>query len=448
MSDWLCCDRQSSLSSFRPFSHVPLFYHTMSLALTNGAVAQTTKILPPDEPFGQGGNPDWLRQIYQQLHIVYGSPPKRRVYRTTATSPSKDLEDLSSRFQHWRQNPESFWETPSTNSTNYIHYIHKEKPRRAQLFLQSAVQLDSQVAELRVLQRFVAVSAYELFLRVVPRARKRISAKQMADFLIEIGLEAPSEDSKKYAALVRRGRDWVLFCSRLHEIESDNIQSPPPSPSVGAAGDTLHAASFDSPGIYGPLFVCSIDDSMYDPQVLPLLFSLFLSLLFLLAHVCVTRYKLPVRANNWAASGQMAISDLASNNILSNCPRQGCPRSPESMGQIKPPRFYLAVTKIFFWLPSTTLESLDSLIVRKRKPEIECGNTRKKPRNDSESETNLRCDNMVSPQQQQGHQTTSLTRLDGIDVLTPLACSPDWFIDATSPLPLFRIEDFFYINTP
>lgn len=74
-----------------------------------------------------------------------------------------------------------------------------------------------------------------------------------------------------------------------------------------------------------------------------------------------------------------------------------------------------------FWLPSTTLESLDSLIVRKRKPEIECGNTKKKPRNSSESETNLRCDNMVSPQLQQGHQRTSLTRLDGINVLTPLA---------------------------
>ncbi|KFG83191.1 hypothetical protein MANI_002901 [Metarhizium anisopliae] len=381
----------------------------MSLALTNGAVAQTTKILPPDEPFGQGGNPDWLRQIYQQLHIVYGSPPKRRVYRTTATSPSKDLEDLSSRFQHWRQNPESSWETPSTSSANYIHYIHKDKPRRAQLFLQSAVQLDSQITELRVLQRFVAVSAYELFLRIVPRARERISAKQMADFLIAISLQAPSEDSKKYAALVRRGRDWVLFCSRLHEIESHNIQSPPLSPSVSAAGDALHAASFDSPGIYGPLFVCSIDDSIFG-------------------------------SNGLFGSGKQQYIKQLSEAGLSKAARE--------YGANQTAKILLGYHQNLFWLPSTTLESLDSLIVRKRKAEIECGNTKKKPRNDSESETNLRCDNMVSPQVQQGHQPTSLTRLDGIDVLTPLACSPDWFIDATSLLPLFRIEDFFYSNTP
>ncbi|KID72046.1 uncharacterized protein G6M90_00g029170 [Metarhizium brunneum] len=357
----------------------------MSLVLTNGAVAQTTKTLPPDEPFGQGGNPDWLRQIYQQLHVVYGLPPKLRVYRTTVTSPSKDLEDLSSHFQHWRQNPESFWETPST-----------------------AVQLDSQTTELRVLQRFVAVSAHELFLRIVPRARERISAKQMADFLIAIGLQAPSEDRKKYAGLVRRGRDWVLFCSRLHEIESHNMQSPPPSPSVCAAGDTLHAASFDSPGIYGPLFVCSIDDSIFG-------------------------------SNGLFGSGKQQYIKQLSEAGLSKAARE--------YGANQTAKILLGYHQNLFWLPSTTLEGLDSLIVRKRKPEIECGNTKKKPRNDSESETNLRCDNMVSPQLQ-GHQPTSLTRLDGIDVLTPLACSPDWSIDATSPLPLFRIEDFFYIAMP
>lgn len=264
------------------------------------------------------------------LHHPRTSKTFQVIFNTGAKTPSRS----------GRRHPRA----PQTTSIISI----KDKPRRAQLFLQSAIQLDSQITELRVLQRLVAVSAYELFLRIIPRARERISAKQMADFLIAIGLQAPSEDSKKYAALVRRGRDWVLFCSRLHEIESHNIQSPPPSPSVGGAGDTLHAASFDSPGIYGPLFVCSIDDSMYDPQVLPLLFSLFLSLLFLLVHGCVTRCKLPVCANNWAASGQMAFSDLASNNTLSNCPRQGCPRLSQSMGQIKPPRFYLAITKIFF----------------------------------------------------------------------------------------------------
>ncbi|KID96582.1 hypothetical protein MAJ_07518, partial [Metarhizium majus ARSEF 297] len=374
----------------------------MSLVLTNGAVAQTTKTLPPDEPFGQGGNPDWLRQIYQQLHVVHGSPPKRRVYRTTVTSPSKDLEDLSSHFQHWRQNPESFWETPSTSSTNYIHYIHKDKPRRARLFLQSAVQLDSQITELRVLQRFVAVSAYELFLRIVPRARERISAKQMADFLIAIGLQAPSEDSKKYAALVRRGRDWVLFCSRLHEIESHNIR-------VGAAGDSSHAASFDSPGIYGPLFACSIDDSIFG-------------------------------SNGLFGSGKKQYIKQLSEAGLSKAAREH--------GANQTAKILLGYHQNLFWLPSTTLETLDSLLARKRKPEIECGNTKKKPRNDSGSETIPRCDNMVSPQLQHDHQPTSVAPLDGIDILTPLACSPDRSTDETSPLPLFRIEDFFYIDTP
>lgn len=231
--------------------------------LTNADINAITQKLPPNEPFGQGVNLSLLRQICHQLQLKYGRSRKPRVYKMTIIPLSKHFEHVSCHFQTWCQNPKLFWERWTTTLKAYSH---EQQADRARLFLEDAVHLDTEIEGLRILQRFVAVSAYKLFLRAVPEAKERISGKQITAFLTTIGIQAFHEEGEKYGDVVRRGRNWVLFCGQLDAL------SRPESKCVGAADDGSLTISGSSPGssdIYGPLLASSVNDAMYNPLILP-----------------------------------------------------------------------------------------------------------------------------------------------------------------------------------
>jgi hypothetical protein len=104
-----------------------------------------------------------------------------------------------------------FWERLIKPLPQYSDQLQENRVR---IFLQGAAQLDSNIEEQRILRRFVAVSAYNLFRRTFPTSsHTRILDKQLERFLVTEGL--PSSEHTICGEIIRRGQRHTQFCQQL-----------------------------------------------------------------------------------------------------------------------------------------------------------------------------------------------------------------------------------------
>ena len=223
-----------------------------SRCITNGEVIKFLQTLPEDHTFGtlQEGEEEkqeFLRQLYLPLHSIFKtSTTKSQANRSRIQKISRleVLQSLSNRFPQFERDPWEFWERLITSLPPYSEQTIET---RAQVFLQGAAQLDCTLWEQRILQRFIAVSAYSLFRRAIPTSGARVLTTNIEKFLVDVGLQNVPNATEIYGKIIRRGQRHTLFCQKLNSIDGDRVDS-----------DDRGEVTED----YGPLFFISIPDTM------------------------------------------------------------------------------------------------------------------------------------------------------------------------------------------
>ncbi|KAI9923423.1 hypothetical protein ASPWEDRAFT_304204 [Aspergillus wentii DTO 134E9] len=209
--------------------------------LTNGEVMNVLRKLPPTQPFGSfEKNED--REFFRKLYL-----PLRKAFTTTTSSSQTNcsrvcridqlevLPSLQARFSEFEKDPLQFWENIAKTLPKYSGL---ETQNRARTFLEGAAQLEANIEEQRILRRFVALSAYNLFRRAFPMASNdRVYDSNVKKFLTRVGL--PKENYNEYGDIIRRGQRHKGFCHRLRDGSGDGED-------------------------YGALFFPSIPDTIWD----------------------------------------------------------------------------------------------------------------------------------------------------------------------------------------
>lgn len=217
---------------------------------SNGDVISVLETLPKDRPFGVVDDNlklEFLRQLYVPLRRLFGtttSRSKANIHRVQSINQLEVLQKLRDRFPQFKKDPFEFWE----RSVEALpQYSGQGKLDRARTFLEGAVQLDTNIDEQRILQRFVAVSAYKLFRRAIPTSESRVLVTSVKRFLVHTGLSVSNCDIETYSNIIRRGQRYTNFCRQL---------------AAGHIGDGDLVNGEEHNEIYGTLFFLSIPDSM------------------------------------------------------------------------------------------------------------------------------------------------------------------------------------------
>jgi hypothetical protein len=217
--------------------------------LTNGEAIEFLRTLPQNHPFGVLENDEkreFLRRLYVPLRDLFSTsttPSRANRTRVLGISRLEVLKSLAERFQGFETDPLEFWERLSKALPQYAKHGAEN---RAKIFLEGAVQLDTNIQEQLILQRFVSVASYKLFRRAIPASDTRIMPESLKRFLIHVGIcssESGHEDIRKYGDIIKRGRRHAHFCQELK------------------SGQTIDDSEGDNEA-YGPLFFSSIPDTM------------------------------------------------------------------------------------------------------------------------------------------------------------------------------------------
>lgn len=219
--------------------------------LTNGEAIEFLSTLPQNHPFGIPENDEkreFLRRLYFPLRDLFStSTTSSRANRTRVLEISRFevLESLAQRFRVFETDPLEFWERLSEALPQYDKHGAE---KRAKTFLEGAVQLDTNIQEQLILQRFVSVAAYKLFRRAMPSSGTRIMPESLRRFLMHVGIcysgSCEGEDIDKYGDIIKRGRRYAHFCQRL------------------VASQTIDEDREGDNEAYGPLFFSSLPDTM------------------------------------------------------------------------------------------------------------------------------------------------------------------------------------------
>lgn len=222
--------------------------------LTNREAIEFLGTLPQNHPFGVPENDEkreFLRRLYVPLRDLFSTsttPSRANRTRVLGISRLEVLKSLAERFQDFETDPLDFWERLSKALPQYA----KPGANRAKIFLEGAVQLDTNIQEQLILQRFVSVASYKLFRRAIPASGTRIMPETLKGFLIHVGIcssESEDEDIHKYGDIIKRGRRQAHFCQELKDGQTTD-------------GDTDERDSEGDNEDYGPLFFSSIPDTM------------------------------------------------------------------------------------------------------------------------------------------------------------------------------------------
>ncbi|GLA78622.1 hypothetical protein AtubIFM55763_011636 [Aspergillus tubingensis] len=219
--------------------------------LTNGEAIEFLSTLPQNHPFGIPENDEkreFLRRLYFPLRDLFStSTTSSRANRTRVLEISRFevLESLAQRFRVFETDPLEFWERLSEALPQYDKHGAEKRPKT---FLEGAVQLDTNIQEQLILQRFVSVAAYKLFRRAMPSSGTRIMPESLRRFLMHVGIcysgSCEGEDIDKYGDIIKRGRRYAHFCQRL------------------VASQTIDEDREGDNEAYGPLFFSSLPDTM------------------------------------------------------------------------------------------------------------------------------------------------------------------------------------------
>lgn len=230
-------------------------------SLTNSDVLKALRNLPKEQPFGQAEETETkelLLVVYKQLHRQFGkTTSSSQAHRAMITQlpslvviPSFDHD-----FPKFEKSPWLFWEGTVKKLPPYGSQPMKD---RAAIFLTGAAQLASNIEDQLILRRFVAISAYHLFLQAFPRKDNigsRIYTSNIKKFLALLGLPQEDADITTYGDIIRRGRRQKSFCLKLKNDDSFHNDSE----DFPAINDrTGNQAVVD----YGPLLFSGIPDSL------------------------------------------------------------------------------------------------------------------------------------------------------------------------------------------
>lgn len=168
---------------------------------------------------------EFYQRIYETLR-----PQFTRNRNTSTTNSDKikqmtgdGLDNISSKFELWGQNPQSFWEAEAKTLPGYSSLNRNE---RLAGFITRAVCLEPEAEIQQVQRRFIALSAYELFIKVVPTSKKTITEASVRNFLGRITLLNPSTDEtlKTCVAIIQRGQKCSALCRALSPPKADWIE--------------------------------------------------------------------------------------------------------------------------------------------------------------------------------------------------------------------------------
>lgn len=127
-----------------------------------------------------------LREVpLRDLFSTSTTPSRANRTRVLGISRLEVLKSLAERFQDFETDPLDFWERLSKALPQYAKYGPEN---RAKIFLEGAVQLDTNIQEQLILQRFVSVASYKLFRRAIPASDTRIMPESLKRFLIHVGI--------------------------------------------------------------------------------------------------------------------------------------------------------------------------------------------------------------------------------------------------------------------
>lgn len=231
--------------------------------LTNGQVIEFLRTLPENHPFAVPENDEkrkFLRQLYVPLRDLFSTTTtSSRANRTRvlAISHLEVLKSLHARFPDFEADPLEFWERLTEALPQYSE---DGADNRAKIFLESAVQLDTNIQEQLILQRFVSLAAYRLFQRAIPTSGTRIMPETLKRFLIHVGIwssDCGDQDLCKYGEIIKRGQRHERFCQILMASQSTDEDTP----GNNARRETGVKWEYDNE-TYGPLFFSSIPDTM------------------------------------------------------------------------------------------------------------------------------------------------------------------------------------------
>lgn len=230
---------------------------SISKRLTNGEVINFLKTLPENSCFGHlEDNEDrleeFLRHLYVSLRGLFSSTTTTSNANRTKILKIEKLEVLPSlhvQFPLFEDQPQKFWELHNTELQPYDNEQARE--HRAKIFLQNAVQLDSNIQEQEILQRFVSVGAWKLFKREIPTCGNRVVTTSLKRFLKHVGIQCSTSDENAvdtYGKIIRRGQRYESFCRELSSIKPTK--------------DKREANQEEKNEIFGPLFFSSIPNTM------------------------------------------------------------------------------------------------------------------------------------------------------------------------------------------
>lgn len=98
---------------------------------------------------------------------------------------------LQDRFYSFEENPFEFCKNLVETLPQYSKNAERD---RAKTLLVGAAQLDTNLDELLILERFVVVSAYKLFRRGIPTPESQVVKSSVKQSLIRVGFSMSDKD--------------------------------------------------------------------------------------------------------------------------------------------------------------------------------------------------------------------------------------------------------------
>lgn len=169
-------------------------------------------------------NTAFYRRIYDTLL------PQFKKNTTTSISNSKKiqkitgsgLDNISPDIILWREAPQTFWEDEAKPLPRYSSL---DKINRLAGFITRAVSLESEAKKQQVQKRFVAVSTYRFFTKIIPTTNSVIAPVRVRKFLQMIRLSEHSIEVflDSCVAILQRGQRCSAFCETLSPKEGKYV---------------------------------------------------------------------------------------------------------------------------------------------------------------------------------------------------------------------------------